>query len=128
MTDPGHQHGEPLDDPAGEVAERVAAAVGAVSGVAELHGGTYGDIATYLPGRRLAGVRVGRAGEPVEVAFVVALDRPIPAVVADVRRAVAAVCGGRPVDVTVADVVEVAEPAIGTVQLDGAGTAVRRVQ
>lgn len=124
MTDPAHGHGDPLDDPSGEVAERIAAVVVAVPGVAALHGGTFGDVASYLPGRKLTGVRIGRVSEPVEVAVVVGMNRPIPAVVADVRRAVTAVCGDRPVDVTVADVVEV--PA--AVQLDGADTGARRVQ
>jgi hypothetical protein len=98
--------------------------VGAVPGVAALHGGSYGDIATYLPGRRLVGVRIGRQGEPVEVAVVLGLERTIPAVVADVRGAVAAVCGDRPVDVTVADVVE----APVAIQVDGPESGVRRVQ
>ena len=109
MTEPGHPQGDPpgyLSADPGEVAERVAAVVGAVPGVAALHGGTYGDIASYLPGRKLIGVRIGRVDEPIEVAVVVGLNRPIPAVVADVRRAVTTVCGNRPVDVTVADVVE----------------------
>jgi len=40
------------------VAERIAAAVAAVPGVARLHGGEFGEIATYLPGRRVAGIRL----------------------------------------------------------------------
>lgn len=100
MKEPDH----PQDDPRGELAARIAAVVGAIPGIAALHGGTFGDIVSYLPGGKLTGVRVGRIGEPVEVAVVVGLDRPIPAVVADVRRAVTAVHGAGPVDVTVADV------------------------
>ena len=41
--------------------------------VARLHGGQYGEIATYLPGRRITGVRVGERA--VEVAVVLRLDR-----------------------------------------------------
>ncbi|MDN5859524.1 MAG: hypothetical protein L0H84_12955 [Pseudonocardia sp.] len=104
MTELGHPTGDPPDDP-NEVAERIAAVVGAVPGVAALHRGTYGDIVSYLPGRRLVGVRVGRPDEPVEIGLVLGLSRPVPAVVADVRRAVATVCD-RPVDITVADVTD----------------------
>jgi hypothetical protein len=95
---------DPAEDPAA-VAARIVALIERVPGVAALHAGRYGDVRTYLPGGRLTGVRVGRPDEPVEVALVLGLDRPIPAVVADVRTAVATVCGDRPVDVTVADVV-----------------------
>ncbi|SHK61918.1 hypothetical protein SAMN05443637_10921 [Pseudonocardia thermophila] len=101
----GPDPASPAPDPA-ELAERVAAAVIRVPGVVALHPGAYGDVLTYLPGRRLAGVRIGRPSEPVEVGLVVGLDRPIPDVVVDVRAAVAGVCGDRPVDVTVADVRE----------------------
>lgn len=99
---------DPPGDPAGDaaaVAAQLAALIERVPGVAALHAGTYGDVRTYLPGGRLTGVRVGQPDEPVEVALVLGLGRPIPAVVADVRKAVATVCGDRPVDVTVADVI-----------------------
>jgi hypothetical protein len=109
VTDPVHPQGDPPPgdpaDDAAAVAEQIAALVARVPGVAALHAGTYGDIRTYLPRGRLTGVRVGPPGEPVEVALVLGLGRPIPAVVADVRAAVASVCGDRPVDVTVADVI-----------------------
>jgi hypothetical protein len=86
------------------VAERVAAAVVAHPSVARLDGGRYNDVATYLATGRLVGVRIGGPGEPVEVAVVLRLDRPIPDVVAALRATVSALCGGRPVDITVADV------------------------
>lgn len=41
-----------------ELADTVAAAALAVSGVAGLHGGEFGEIATYLPGRKVLGVRI----------------------------------------------------------------------
>ncbi|WP_018180709.1 hypothetical protein [Jongsikchunia kroppenstedtii] len=53
MTDEGST--ETTND---AVAERIAAAVAAVPGVAGLHGGQFGEIGTYLPGRRVAGVRL----------------------------------------------------------------------
>lgn len=98
------------------LAEQVAAAVGAHPSVVRLHGGTFGDLATYLPGRRLVGVRLGAASEPVELGVVLLLDRPIPGVVRSLRRLVSGMCGGAPVDVTVGDVivpgvaVDVAQP------------------
>jgi hypothetical protein len=87
------------------LAEQVAAAVGAHPSVVRLHGGTFGDLATYLPGRRLVGVRLGAAGEPVELGVVLLLDRPIPGVVRSLRRLVSGMCGGAQVDVTVGDVI-----------------------
>lgn len=41
------------------LAELVADAVLAVPDVAGLHGGVFGEIATYLPGRRVEGIRIG---------------------------------------------------------------------
>lgn len=87
------------------LAERIAATVLAHPDVAGLHGGTYGAVATYLPGRRLIGVRLGDGSEPVELGVVVWLRRPIPAVVADLRATVSRMCGGVAVDITVSDVV-----------------------
>jgi hypothetical protein len=84
--------------------ERVAAAVAAHPSVAGPHGGRYNDLATYLATGRLVGVRIGAPGEPVEVGVVLRLDRPIPDVVAELQRAVSALCGGARVDVTVGDV------------------------
>jgi hypothetical protein len=91
-------------DPAA-LAERVAAAVTAHPAVAGLHGGAYGAVATWLPGRRLVGVRIGEGDEPVEVAVVLHPDRPIPDVVRALRREVSGLCGGAAVDITVADIV-----------------------
>lgn len=86
------------------LAERVAAAVTAHPAVAGLHSGVFGAVATYLLGRRLEGVRIGTADEPVEVGVVLHLDRPIPEVVRTLRREVSGMCGGAPVDIVVADV------------------------
>jgi uncharacterized alkaline shock family protein YloU len=41
-----------------EIADSVAAAALSVAGVVELHGGQFGEIATYLPGRKVVGIRV----------------------------------------------------------------------
>jgi uncharacterized alkaline shock family protein YloU len=86
------------------LAELVADAVTAHPSVVRLDGGTFGTVATFLPARRLVGVHVGRPGEPVEIAVVLRLDRPIPDVVASLRTTVRALCDGSPVDVTVSDI------------------------
>lgn len=87
------------------LAERIAERVLEHPSVRELDAGEFGTVATYLPGRRVTGVRSGEEGEPVEVAVVLRLDRPLPDVVAEIRDAVAAVAGPGAVDVTVSDVV-----------------------
>ncbi len=92
-----------MTDPA-VLAELVADAVTAHPSVVRLDGGAFGTVATFLPTRRLVGVYVGRPGEPVEIAVVLRLDRPIPDVVASLRTSVRALCEGAPVDVTVSDV------------------------
>lgn len=100
------------------LAEQIAALVTAHPAVAGLHGGIYGAVTTYLPGRRLTGVRVGEGDEPVELAVVLHLDQPIPGVVGDLRRGVSGLCGGAAVDITVADV---AVPARYATELAGGG-------
>ncbi|WP_309115828.1 hypothetical protein [Saccharothrix sp.] len=82
-------------------AERVEAAVLAHPAVARLDGG----FASYLPGRRVDGVRLAeRTSVSVVLKFgVLKSARPIPEVVAELRAAVRAVTGPAPVDVTVAD-------------------------
>jgi hypothetical protein len=93
-----------------ELAEKVAAAVAAHPAVAGMHGGIYGSVTTYLPGRKLVGVRIGDGDEPVEVAVVLRPDRPIPEVVCALRSEVSRLCGGAAVDITVADIVIPGEP------------------
>jgi hypothetical protein len=94
-------------DPAdlADLARQVAAVVAANPAVARLDGGVFGAVATYLPGRRLVGVRIGQGDEPVEVAVVLYADHPFPDIVRGIRRDVAALCGGAAVDITVSDVV-----------------------
>lgn len=87
------------------LAELVAATVTAHPAVARLHGGVFGSVATYLPGRRLTGVRIGEGDEPVELGVVLYLGRPFPDVCRSLRQEVSVLCGGAPVDITVADVV-----------------------
>jgi len=82
-------------------AEIVAAAVLDVPGVVRLHGGRFGGLGTYLPGRRVMGVRIDDEGTEVHV---VVSDRvPVPQTAARVQRAVSAIAP-MPVRVHVEDI------------------------
>lgn len=50
-----------------DLAERVTDAVLAVPGVAAMHGGTFGEVATYLPGRRVTGVTINETACSIHV-------------------------------------------------------------
>jgi uncharacterized alkaline shock family protein YloU len=91
-------------------AEAVAAAISTCPSVTGLSGGIAGEIATYLPGRRVSGVRSSPGA--VEVHVVARYGSPLPKIDAEVRRAVqAAVPGPLRVDVVVADVEDPFAPA-----------------
>lgn len=106
MTAPAPPLG-PAPDP-----DVIAAAVAACPDVVALSGGTLGEVATYLPGRRVAGVRI--AEDAIEV-HVLARYGPTVAEIADqVRRAVHRVAGSLPVSVGVDDLVEVPAPGGGS--------------
>lgn len=91
-----------------ELVDQVAAAVLAVPGVAALHGGTFGEAATYLPGRRVRGVRLGEDGTDIHLALV--FGTPVQAVAENVRAAVAGLVTA-PVHVTVEDIVALSSGA-----------------
>ena len=91
-----------------DVSDEVAAAARAVPGVFDLHSGSFGEVATYLPGRRVVGVR--RTPQRCEVHVVVTPGRPVLDIAHDVRSAVVALVH-TPVDVTIEDVVD---PSAGT--------------
>ncbi len=76
--------------------------------MAGLHGGAFGEVATYLPGRRVRGVRV--ADTAVEVHVVGRYPATVAEIAVEVRAAVATVAGARPVDVTIADLALAGEP------------------
>ncbi|TQF68737.1 Asp23/Gls24 family envelope stress response protein [Rhodococcus spelaei] len=88
-------------DPPVEPAERIAALALAVPGVADLHGGMFGEVATYLPGRRLLGVALTEQACAVHIA--VTYPGNVVEVAEAVRRAVTPVVTV-PVNVTVEDV------------------------
>jgi len=89
---------------AGTEADLVAAAVLACPGVVGLRAGG-GLVATYLPGRRVEGVRIDP--EAVEVSVVARLGVPVRTLDAQVRSALAPHARGRAVHVHVQDVVDV---------------------
>lgn len=83
--------------------DAVAAAVTACPSVAHLvQGGPGEQVATFLPGRRVGGVRV--TDEVVEVHVATRWDVPIPMAAAEVRAALSAFVGSRSVAVAVDDV------------------------
>ena len=84
-------------------AERVAAAVERVPTVARLSAGSTGaEVATYLPGRRVRGVRVDE--DSVEVHVVARWPAVLPEVGEAVRSAAAPLVGGRAVEVVIEDI------------------------
>lgn len=101
----------PTADP-GAVADAAAAAARGCAGVVDLSGGLVGEIGTYLPGRRVPGVRV--QDDRITVHVVAQYGLPLPVVGDEVRAAVggavATLAPGRPVDVVVDDVALPTDP------------------
>lgn len=95
-----------LTDGPEDLADRVAAAVRAVAGVADLHTGAFGEVATHLPGRRVEGVQV--RVDHCAVHVVLYWGAPVLETADRVRTAVRPLVGTR-VDVTIEDVIT--EPA-----------------
>jgi hypothetical protein len=93
-----------------ELAERIADTVLAHPAVAGLHAGPFGVIASYLPGRRVDGVRIAHDGSTVDVAIVVDLaalepGRPIPVVAQQLRTAIRELADNASVDILIVDLV-----------------------
>ncbi len=86
---------------AGDEAEQIATAIGAVPAVAALSGGRLGGVGTYLPGRRVTGV-VLREDE-LEVHVVGRYGVPVAEIAAEVRRAAEPYVGDRTVHVIIED-------------------------
>jgi len=82
--------------------DTIAAAMMACPAVAGLHEGGTRAVATYLPGRRVVGVRV--EDERVLVSVVLASGSSVRVLEAQVRSRLAPHVRGRQVDVHVADV------------------------
>jgi uncharacterized alkaline shock family protein YloU len=86
-----------------ELADRIVAAVRTVPEVADLHPGMFGEVGTYLPGRKVPGVRI--TDDAVEVHLTVVFNASVRNTAAAVRSAIAAQVPGATVNVTVEDVV-----------------------
>ena len=97
--------------------DAVVAAVRGCPAVDDLDGGRLGDVATYLPGRRVAGIRIDENRIEVHVRGV--WDQPVGLIAAQVRSALAALHGGRVIDVVLTDV---AEPGRARAQLSPPST------
>jgi len=79
--------------------------------VARLHGGPFGTVASYLPGRRVVGVRVDETDGSVDLSVVLWVGVPLRQAVADLRRVVVEIAGPVIVNVTVADLHSVEDDA-----------------
>lgn len=82
-------------------AVRIAAAVAGCPAVARLHGGAYGEVATYLPGVLVTGVRAG--DEVIAVHVTGVWPATLAEIASQVRAAVEPFGGAIPVSVTVED-------------------------
>ncbi len=80
-------------------ADVIAAAVHACPSVAGLSGGRYGGVGTYLPGRRVLGVRID--DEAVTVHVLGLFGPPMVQITAEVVVATAPHAAGRRVDVII---------------------------
>lgn len=95
MTSPPPTPG-PDPDP-----DAIAAAARACPAVARLSGGIAGEAATYLPGRRVTGVRIGDRTVTVHVVGV--YGPSMAEISAEVARAVTPLAAGRRIDVVIED-------------------------
>lgn len=100
MTDPGSSASTAWS----ELADRVAERVRAVPGVFGLHAGAFGEAATYLPGRRVTGVRM--RDEQVDVHVITVWGFDVHEVAATIRSALTELLPSRSITVTVEDVAE----------------------
>ncbi len=88
----------------------LAAAVQACPSVAGLHGGRFGEVATYLPGRRVLGVRV--TATAVDVHVTGWFPATTLQIATQIRAAVAPWAAGSAVDVTIEDMLVPGEEQI----------------
>jgi hypothetical protein len=82
--------------------DAVAAAVQGCTGVAALDGGPLGQVASYLPGRKVTGVVVSDGRVTVQVRS--RWGVPAPDLAALIAAVLAPLTGHRPVDVVIADI------------------------
>ena len=97
-------------------AEHVAALALGCAGVAALWPGMFGEIATYLPGRRVPGVRVGPGSAEIHLVAryrVDGRDVSLVELAEAVRRTVVAGASAQVVDVYIDDVSEATSEGTG---------------
>ncbi len=92
--------------------DAVAQAVEACPSVADLTADRFGQVTSYLPGRRLAGVAVD--GAPVTVQVRVRWNRPADQVLQEIEDATAAIRAGKQLRVVIADVADPADSSART--------------
>ncbi|MBV9821590.1 MAG: hypothetical protein JO144_05050 [Actinobacteria bacterium] len=102
--------------------DAVATAVRGCPAVDDLDGGLLGGAVTYLPGRRVPGVRI--ADGRLEVHVRGRWNQPVTVIAEQVRQALAPLTGSRPVDVVLSDIAEPgAERAAGSSVGSSAGSS-----
>ncbi len=84
--------------------DAVAAAVRSCVDVIDLDGGPFDTVASYLPGRRVAGIRIGADGVTVQIRS--RWGVPIPQVGHQVRAAVSSLVPGRGLEIVVSDIAD----------------------
>lgn len=84
--------------------DAVAAAVRGCPGVDDLDAGALGSVSSYLPGRKVPGVRVGTDEVTIQVRGRWAV--PVPELARQIRSALATLVGDRMIDIVVADVAD----------------------
>ena len=82
--------------------DAVAAAVRGCAGVAGLDGGQFGEVASYLPGRKVQGIVVSGGRVRVQIRSQWAV--PAPELAALIKAELVPLTGHRPVDVVIADI------------------------
>ena len=82
--------------------DAVVAAVRGCAGVSGLDGGQFGEVASYLPGRKVQGVVVSGGRVRVQIRSQWAV--PAPELAALIRAVLVPLTGHRPVDVVIADI------------------------
>lgn len=108
--------------PAAEVdIESLAAAVRACPAVDDLAGGRLASVATYRPGRQVAGLRVEPDRVTVQVRAV--WNSPVTEVARQLRAALAPLVGARTIDIELADVADPAQAVTTAAQAPPASGA-----
>lgn len=102
--------------------DAVAAAVRNCPAVDDLDSGLLGGAVTYLPGRRVPGIRIGT--DRIEVHVRGVWNQPVGVLAEQVRQALSTLAAGRAVDVMLTDIAEPgqARPSSGTAAVPADGS------